>query len=344
MKALFKSKSQRGLELLDVEKPSPKKGEVLVKVKAASICGTDLHIYEWNEWAQNRIKPPLIAGHEVAGEIVELGEGVKGFGKGDLVSAETHVYCGKCFQCLSGNRHVCETMKIFGVDIDGVFAEYAVIPAQNAWKNPKGMKPEIAAIQEPFGNAVHSVFAGGDRIDGSTVLITGAGPIGCFAAGIAKAAGAKKVIVSDLNDFRLSLAGKMKADILVNAQNENLAECVKKETNGRGADIFIEMSGSGAALNDGLKSLRVGGRVSILGVFNKPVALDVTNDIVFKYARIFGINGRLIFDTWKKTSELINKKLVDPSPVITHRFPLKDFEEGFSLLEHGKAGKVVLVP
>ncbi|MEM0360379.1 MAG: L-threonine 3-dehydrogenase [Candidatus Diapherotrites archaeon] len=342
MKVVLKSKPGKGLELSKVENPFPKKGELLVKVMAAGICGTDLHIYEWNEWAQSRIKPPLVVGHEVAGKIVELGEGVSGFEIGDLVSVETHVFCGKCFQCLSGNKHICEKMKIFGVDMNGVFAEYAVVPAQNAWKNPKKMKPEIAAIQEPFGNAVHSVFAVSDNFKDSTVLITGAGPIGCFAVGILKAEGAKKVIVSDLNDFRLKLAQKMGADVLVNAESENLVERVLSETNGRGADFFIEMAGSGKALVDGFKALRPGGRVSVLGVFGKPVQLDVTNNIVFKYATVYGINGRLIFDTWKKTSELLGRGLVDPSPVITHSLKFEDFEKGFSLLEQGMAGKVVL--
>jgi len=344
MKALVKQKPGRGLELMDIEMPEPKEGELLVKVKATTVCGTDVHIYQWNEWAQGRIKPPLIAGHEVAGEVAGLGPSVSGFEKGEPVSAETHVYCGDCFQCRAGNRHICEKVRIFGVDMDGVFAEYAIIPAQNAWKNPKGMDAEIASIQEPFGNAVHSVFVGNDKIEGSTVLVTGAGPIGCFAAGILKHAGAKKVIISDLSDYRLELAGKMNADVLVNAGRENVVDVVKKETGGRRADIFIEMSGSGRALSDGLKALKPGGRVSILGLFAKPVPLDVTKGIVFKYARVFGINGRLIFDTWEKTRGLLEKKLVDPRPVITHRFPLDKFEEGFTLLEEAMAGKVVLLP
>ncbi len=344
MKALVKSSPKRGLELMDVETPSPGKGELLIKVKATTICGTDLHIFEWNDWASGRIKPPLIAGHEVGGEIVELGEGVQGFEKGELISVETHVYCNECFQCRIGNKHICENVKIFGVDLNGVFAEYAIVPAQNAWKNPKQMKPEIASIQEPFGNAVHSVFVGNDQLEDSNVLVTGAGPIGCFACGILKAAGAKKVIISDINDYRLELAAKMGADVLVNASNEKLVDVVKRETAGRGADVFLEMAGSSAALSDGLNALRPAGRVSILGIFAKPVPLDVTNGLVFKYAKVFGINGRLIFGTWKKTSELIEKKLVDPSPVITHRFSMDDFEEGFSLLEEGRAGKIVLVP
>lgn len=344
MKALVKTKPERGLEFLEVEKPKPEKGELLVRVKATTICGTDLHIFQWNDWARQRLRLPLIIGHEVAGEIVELGEGVESFEKGELVSAETHVYCNECFQCRIGNQHICEKVKIFGVDTDGVFAEYAVIPAQNAWKNPKGMKPEIASIQEPFGNAVHSVFAGRDRIEDSTVLITGAGPIGCFASAISKAAGARKVIVSDLNDYRLEIARKMKADVLVNVGNESLVEIVKRETNGRGADILLEMSGNPNALNDGLKALRGAGRVSILGIYSKSFSIDVTNDVVFNYARIFGINGRRIFETWQKTRELLEKKLVDPTPVITHRFPLREFEKGFLLLEKGEAGKVVLFP
>ncbi|MCX8190517.1 MAG: L-threonine 3-dehydrogenase [Candidatus Diapherotrites archaeon] len=340
----MKSRPEKGLKLVDVDKPSPKKDELLVKVRATSICGTDIHIYDWGPWAQSRIKPPLIVGHEVAGEVIECGKNVRGFEKGDLVSAETHIYCNTCFQCRIGNRHVCEKMKIFGVDIDGVFAEYAVVPAQNAWKNPKGMKPEIASIQEPFGNAVHTIFAPNTRIQDASILIAGAGPIGCFAAGIAKAEGAKKIIISDVNDYRLGLAEKMGADVLVNVRSQNVVEVAKKETAGRGIDLFLEMSGSPQALNDGLSALRVGGTASILGVFDSKVQIDVTDSIVFKYVRIFGINGRLIFDTWKKTSELINSKNVDPRPVITHSFKLKDFEKGFELLKEGKAGKVILVP
>jgi threonine 3-dehydrogenase len=344
MYGIQKTRPEKGAELVEVDIPSPGKHEVLVKVKATSICGTDLHIYEWDAWASSRLKLPLVFGHEFAGEVVEVGEDVSKVEKGDMVSAETHIACGKCYQCRTGNAHVCENVKILGVDTQGCFAEYVVLPEDNAWINSKDMPPEIASVQEPFGNAVHTVFSGTDDVAGSKAVVIGCGPIGIFAIMILRAAGASKIIALEVNDYRIKLAEKAQPDVILNPKEDAVVRTIMEETHGRGADIVLEMSGNGQALQQGLQYLRTGGRLSILGIFSRPVELDVTNGIVFKAATIHGINGRLMFETWYRTAELINSGLVDPGLIITHKFGLKDFHKGFEVLEQGQAGKVVLYP
>ncbi len=342
MKAIVKTRPERGAELLDVPVPEPGPGEVLIKVIATSICGTDLHIYQWNEWAQKRIGPrlPQIMGHEVAGRVVKVGPGVSRVKVGDYISAETHIPCGKCYQCLNGNFHICANMRIFGVDTDGVFAEYAVVPEVDAWINPPELPPEWASIQEPLGNAVDTVLA--EDVAGKTVLALGAGPLGLLAIGVARASGATLIIVSEPSEFRREIAKKMGADVVVNPLEEDLVDVVMRETKGVGVDVVLEMSGVPQALRDGLRAVTPGGRVSLLGLFDGDVTLDLNELVIFKNLRVYGITGRRMFSTWFKVSRLLASGRLDPSPVITHVYQGFDkFEEAFELMEKGLTGKVV---
>ncbi len=343
MKAVVKTERKRGAELLDV--PVPKIGErdILVKVKAATICGTDLHIYQWNKWAEEKIRPPQIMGHEFAGEVVEIGKEVRRVKKGDFISAETHISCGHCYQCLTGHPEVCENLKILGVSRDGAFAECIAIPEKIAWKNPENLPVEFAAIQEPLGNAVDTVLA--EDVAGKTVAITGVGPIGLLAVGVARASGATKIFVSDLSDYHLEIAKRMGADIAVNVAEENFEEIVMSETHGLGVDVGLEMSGSTRALNSLLKVMTPGGRVSLLGLFGEDeVPVSLNDNVIFKKLRIYGITGRRIFQTWVIVSRLLSSGRLDVSPVITHKFKLEDFEKGIKLMEEKKSGKVILYP
>ena len=342
MMAIQKPSAAPGAKLITAPVPKPGPLDVLIEVKATSICGTDLHIYEWDAWAQNRIKPPLIFGHEMAGEIIEVGSHVTGFEIGDHVSAETHIACGTCFQCRTGNAHICEKVKILGVDTQGVFAEYVSLPAANAWKNPKNVPHDVATAQEPLGNAVHTVFDG--EVAGQTIAIFGCGPIGVCAAAICKAAGADKIFAVDLNEYRLKLAKEMGADVILNPKTTDVVKEIKGATDGRGVDVFLEMSGAPAALSAGLKAVRVGGRASILGVFSKPVEIDISNDIVFKALKMHGINGRRMYDTWYKSASFLRTGKIDLAKIVTHKFNMSEYEKGFEALKGGNAGKVVLYP
>ncbi|QTN01463.1 L-threonine 3-dehydrogenase [Sediminibacillus dalangtanensis] len=342
MKALVKSRKEKGAEIQQVEIPSIGDREVLIKVKATSICGTDVHIYNWDEWSQSRVHPPYVFGHEFAGEVVETGEKVTKVAVGDYVSAETHIVCGHCPQCLTGKYHICENTQIIGVDRDGCFAEYVALPEDNMWKNPEDMPVEIASVQEPMGNAVHTVLSG--DVVGKSVAVIGCGPIGMMAVGVAKAAGASQVIAFDLNDYRLDLANQMGATTIINSAKENPVDRVKELTGGHGVDVVCEMSGHPTAINQGFKMVTNGGRVSILSLPTKPVEVDITDDIVFKGITVQGITGRKMFETWQQVSRLLNSEQVDVSPMITHHFPLEDFEKGFNLMNEGKCGKVVLHP
>jgi len=342
--ALFKDKPEFGATLKKTSIPEPKENEVLIKIKVASICGTDVHIYKYDQWAQNRLKLPLIFGHEFAGEVIELGKNAELFNdvkEHDIVSGETHIACNKCFQCKTGNKHICENVKILGVDTNGSYAEYAVIPAENAWVNDKSVPLHWMSVQEPLGNAVHTIFSSPKSVSGNTVFIAGAGPIGLCASALCKALGATKVFISDVNDFRLNLAKKMNADYTINSKEENVVEFIKKNTSNKGVDVFLEMSGNEQALNEGLKALRAGGAASILGVFGKPVTINMSEDIVFKYLSIQGINGRLMFNTWYYVKEILKNKLINLDPIITHKFSLKDYEKAFDLMISGNSGKIL---
>ncbi len=343
MKAVIKAKPGPGAELVDMEKPVPGPDQVLVKVLATSICGTDLHIYEWNEWAQARIKNlPQVMGHELCGEVLELGKNVKNVKKGDIISAETHIACGHCYLCHTGNAHICVNGKIFGVDVNGVFAEYAVVPGANAWILDEKIPKDFASVMEPLGNAVHTVLAG--EITGNTVLVTGCGPIGVMSVAVSRICGATKVIATELNDYRIQLAKKVGADLVITPKKENVVEKVLKETDGLGVDVVLEMSGNPIAIKQAFESLRPGGRFSILGIPDKPMEIDLGKDIVFKYITVQGINGRLMFSTWHKTSRFLSSGRLDLEPIITHRFRLEEFEKGMELMQSGNCGKILLYP
>lgn len=342
MKAIVKHHRGYGAELQMVDIPQIKEDEVLIKVKATSICGTDVHIYTWDEWSESRVNPPYVFGHEFAGEIVEVGSKVTNVVLGDQVSAETHIVCYECPQCLTGDYHICKNTKIIGVDTHGCFAEYVALPAVNVWKNPKDMPYDVASVQEPMGNAVHTVLAG--DVAGKTVAVIGCGPIGIMAVGVAKAAGASQVIAIDLNEYRLDLATKMGASTVINAKENNPVDLVMELTDGNGVDVICEMSGHPIAMNQGFKMVTNGGRVSILSLPVRPVELDITNDIVFKGVTVQGITGRKMYTTWQQVSRLLKSGQVDVKPMITHHFPLEDFEKGFDLMISGQCGKVVLQP
>jgi threonine 3-dehydrogenase len=372
MLAVWKTAPKPGLEVKDAPVPKIRDDEVLIRVKATSICGTDLHIYGWDEWAQRRIGKnlPYIFGHEVSGEVAEAGKAVRGVSVGDHVSAETHISCGYCYQCRTGSEHICQNVKILGVDTNGTFAEYLALPYRNAWVNDKKIPHNVATAQEPLGNAVHTVFDG--EVAGKTVAVFGMGPIGVCAVGLCKLAGASKVIAIDRHESRLKFAKEFGADLVLlagddkgvrreldgkdkdargardgrDASKETGGKGVRKEimdaTDGLGSDVFLEMAGSPQAMRDGLATLRAGGRASILGVFPKPFELDVTNDIVFKGIRLNGINGRRMFDTWYKVRALLPKMRLER--LVTHTFKLAEIEKGFDVLKRHEGMKVVLEP
>ncbi len=343
MKAVVKTKPGPGAELIEKDVPVPGQAQVLVKVLATSICGTDLHIYQWNAWAQGRIKHiPQVMGHELCGEVVELGANVTNLKKGDIVSAETHIACGHCYLCHTGNAHICVNGSIFGVDVDGVFAEFAVVPAANAWILDSRIPRDFASVMEPLGNAVHTVLAG--EITGNTVLVTGCGPIGLMSVAVSRICGATKIIATEINKFRIDLAKKVGCDLVLNPATDEVVARVLEETNGLGVDVVLEMSGNPTAITQAFEALRPGGRYSILGIPDKPIEFDLGKHLVFKYATVQGINGRLMFSTWHKTSRFLSSGRLDLSPIITHRLRLDEFAKGMELMERGDCGKILLYP
>jgi len=339
MQAIVKERRAPGLTVTTVPKPAPGPGDVLIAVRHAGVCGTDLHIADWDPWAQGRIKPPIVIGHEFAGEIAALGEGVTGLRKGQLVTAEGHIVCGHCNQCRTGNGHICKNTRIIGVDRDGAFAEYIVMPTTNVL-TLSGIPTEVGAIMDPMGNAFHTVLTA--EIPGSTVLVVGCGPIGCFAVGIARAAGATKVIASDVNPKRLALAEKMGAHITINAAKDDVVKTVVGETGGEGADVVCEMSGVPSALHQAFAAVRMGGRVQLLGIPKGDVPMDFANEIIFKGITIYGVIGRKMYETWHQMRRFLTGGQFDPRPVITHRFPLAKIDDALAAIRSGDAGKVIL--
>ncbi len=341
MRALVKDKAGPGatIKLIDIPELGPH--DVLVKVSATSICGTDLHIYKWNNWAASRIKVPLVFGHEMAGIIAKVGSAVKNWGEGDYVSPECHRTCGYCYQCRTGRAHICKEYSILGVDFDGCFAEYVRIPEANLWKNDLLIPPEVACLQDPVGNAVLATSS--NDITGKTVMITGCGAIGLFAVGVARVLGASKVYAVDINDYRLNIARQMGSTVTINPLRQNLVEEVLHHTKGDGIDVVVEMSGSGQCLQDALKTVENGGRVALLGIPEEKICLDFAKELIFKGITLAGITGREIFATWHKTSALLNNNL-DVSHVVTHRMKLAQFEEAFRILKSGECGKIILHP
>jgi len=340
VRALVKTKPAPGLELLDVPKPSAGPGQVVVRVLATSLCGTDNHIYRWDEWAQGRIRLPRIIGHELCGEVVEAGSGVTAVAVGDYVAAESHITCAVCFQCRTGNAHVCKNYRILGIDEDGSYAEYVRLPERVLWKTSREIPPEFACLQEPLGNAVHAALV--EDLTGQSVLITGCGPTGLFATAVARTAGAGVIIASDVSDYRLGLAKQLGADYTVNPTRDD-TDLITRVTDGEGVDVALEMSGNPAAIHKCFLYVKNGGRVTLFGIPEAQVSFDMTNEIIFKGIRVYGVTGRRLFQTWYRLSGLFKAGL-NIKPVVTHVLPLDKFAEGFDLVAKGQCGKVVLKP
>jgi threonine 3-dehydrogenase len=339
MHAIVKQRPAPGLTVTTVPKPAPGPGEVLIAVRHAGVCGTDLHIADWDAWAQGRVRPPIVVGHEFAGEIVQLGDRVTELRTGQLVTAEGHIVCGHCLQCRTGNGHICRNTRIIGVDRDGAFAEYIVMPETNVLPLD-GIPTEVGAIMDPMGNAFHTVLTA--DIPGSTVFIVGCGPIGCFAVGIARAAGAAKVIASDVNPTRLALAQRMGAHLTVNAGEDDVTRTVLDATGGEGVDVVCEMSGVPSALHQAFATVRMGGRVQLLGIPRGAVPIDFATEIIFKGITIYGVIGRKMYETWHEMRRFLTSGMFDPRPVITHQFPLARIDDALGAIRSGDAGKVIL--
>ena len=337
MDALVKTEAGKGLTLMQVPVPEPKMGEVLIKIRKTAICGTDVHIYNWDNWSQQHLTPPVVVGHEYVGEIAELGAGVTGLHVGQRVSGEGHITCGHCRNCHTGNIQWCKNTSSVGVDRDGAFAEYVCIPASNVIIIDPNLDEDIVAMFDAVGNATHTALM--FNLVGEDVLITGAGPVGILAVAIAKYAGARRVIVTDLNDYRLELARKMGADAAINTGRENLQEAMRAQGLVEGFDVGFEMSGSGAALNQMISVMRNGGKISLLGLGNANISLNM-NDVIGKGLTLQGIYGRKM-DNWHQMSYMVQGGL-DLSPAITHRFHYTEFEKGFEAMHSGRSGKVIL--
>jgi threonine 3-dehydrogenase len=338
MKALVKSRRSRGLWLEEVAEPEVGINDVKVRVWLTGICGTDLHIYEWDEWAQATIPVPLVIGHEFVGEIVAVGANVADFHPGELVSGEGHVICGRCRNCLAGRRHLCAHTQGVGVKRAGAFAEFIVLPMSNIWKHNPTVKPEIAAIFDPFGNAVHTALS--FPVLGEDVLVTGAGPIGIMAAAVAKHAGARYVVITDVNPYRLELAQKVGVTLAVNTKTAGLGEIQKRLGMHEGFDVGLEMSGNPAAFREMLANMSHGGKIAMLGIPSGEMAID-WSQVIFNMLTIKGIYGREMYETWYKMTVMLESGL-DISPVITHRFSWRDYEQGFEAMRSGQSGKVIL--
>lgn len=340
MRALVKEAPGPGAAVREVPIPEPGPGELLIRVAAASVCGTDVHIERWHPWAEENFGPlPLIFGHEMAGVVVGLGSGANRIGLGETVAAETHLVDWTCYQCRTGRSHVCRALRILGVHAPGTFAQYTVIPETNAWVY-EGLSAEIAALQEPLGNAVHACFV--EEIAGQTVAVLGCGPIGLMSVAVARMAGARRIFATDINEERLEMAQRMGADLVLDARDD-VVERLRAETDGNGVDVVLEMSGAEPALHQGLAAVTNGGRVSLLGTHSLPVTLDLSQEVIFKGIRVYGITGRRMFETWYRTTALLEEGL-DLSPIITHQLPLSEYAVGFDLVASGHAGKIVLLP
>lgn len=338
MKALVKSKSEPGLWLQDVPEPKIGINDVLIRVHRTGICGTDLHIYNWDAWAQKTIPVPMVVGHEFVGEIVEVGSNVTDFFPGNIVSGEGHVVCGRCRNCLAGRRHLCAHTKGVGVNRPGAFAEFVALPMTNVWLFHESIEPDVAAIFDPFGNAVHTALS--FPVLGEDVLITGAGPIGLMAIAVVRQAGCRYVVVTDVNPYRLELACRMGATLALDARTERIAEAQKQLGMSEGFDVGLEMSGHPAAFREMLANMCHGGRIAMLGIPSGEMAID-WNTVIFNMLTVKGIYGREMYETWYKMTVMIQSGL-DIRPVITHRLAWSDFEEGFAVMNSGQCGKVVL--
>ena len=342
MRAIVKTKPGTGFEMVDLPVPDIGDEDVLIQVKATSICGTDLHIYEWNPWARDHVKLPLTVGHELCGVVVEKGANADGPEVGQLVSVESHVVCNKCSFCRTGKGHLCENTQILGVHRDGAYAEYVAVPAINAWADPPDMPYSIASLQENFGNAVHTASV--PLVAGRKVLVTGCGPVGVMAIAAARALGARSVYATDVSDYRLSMAWTMGADLTINPKKQDVYSTVMEATEGEGVDVLLEMSGAPSAIDEGFRSLKPGGEAALLGLTSADLSFNLDDHIIFKGASVHGIVGRKLWDTWYKMRGLLRSGAIDLAPLVTHRFALDDFENAFELMATGDCGKVVMFP
>ena len=340
MRAVMKTRPGPGVEITETEVPIPSPGEALVRTEAMSICGTDVHIYHWDRWSEQRIGTPLVIGHEFSGEVVEIAGDTTRCKIGDRVAAETHISDGSCYQCRTGNAHICENVSILGVDRDGSFAEYITVPIENIWPVRDHVPAEIGSIMEPLGNAVHTAFSG--PIEGTNVLVTGCGPIGLFSVAVARAAGANRIYATEVQPVRRELATRMGADVVLDPTADDVAARILQGTGGRGADVLLEMSGHPDAIRQGFAALRKGARASMLGIPAGAIEIDFAEEVIFKEIVIQGINGRLMFDTWYRMDRLFESGRLDVSPVITHRMALDRFDEAIGMIDAGETGKVVL--
>ncbi len=338
MRALVKAKAERGIWMQDVDKPDVGHNDVLIRISRTAICGTDIHIFKWDDWAKTTIPVPLTVGHEFSGEIVEMGVEVRGFSVGDRVSAEGHITCGVCRNCRAGRRHLCMNTVGVGVNRPGAFAEFLSVPSFNVFKLPDSISKDMAAILDPLGNATHTALS--FDLVGEDVLITGAGPIGVMAVAVAKYAGARHVVITDINDYRLELARKMGATAAVNVSTDLLDKTMLDLGMEEGFDVGMEMSGNPQAFRDMLRTMHHGGKVAMLGILPDATAIDWT-EVIFKGLELKGIYGREMFETWYKMSSMLQSGL-NIEPIITHHFPVDDFLQAFELMESGQTGKVIL--
>ncbi|RLV60801.1 L-threonine 3-dehydrogenase [Parashewanella curva] len=338
MKALSKLKPEEGIWMVEVDKPEMGYNDLLIKIRKTAICGTDIHIYNWDEWSQATIPTPMVVGHEYVGEVVAVGEGVRGFDVGDRVSGEGHITCGHCRNCRAGRTHLCRNTTGVGVNREGAFAEYLVIPAFNAFKLPDDVSDDLASIFDPFGNAVHTALS--FDLVGEDVLVTGAGPIGIMAAAVCKHVGARHVVITDVNEYRLDLARKMGATRAVNVASEDLKAVMTELGMSEGFDVGLEMSGVPSAFQGMLDTMNHGGKIAMLGIPPENMGIDWSK-VIFKGLEIKGIYGREMFETWYKMASLIQSGL-DISPIITHHYHIDDFQQGFDAMRSGQSGKVIL--
>jgi threonine 3-dehydrogenase len=341
MLALIKDKRAFGAKLDQIPIPQLGPKDVLIRVQASSICGTDLHIYEWDDWAERTVVTPNVFGHEFAGVVEAVGAEVNKVRIGDYVSAEGHFACGVCRSCRTGKAHVCRHTRSFGISAPGCFAEYALVPAHNVIPNELSLPPEIACLQDPLGNAVQAVLSG--ELVGKSVAVIGVGPIGLMALAVAKASGAGRIFAVDIHDYRLQMAQRMGADVVINSGGGAFAESLRSHTDGDGAEVVLEMSGHPGAIKEAFDAAAHGGRVSLLGIPSKEVSLNLANLIIFKGVHVDGITGRRMYDTWYQLKGLLDGKRIDLSPLVTHKFKLNQYEEAFALVKSGQCGKVVFI-
>lgn len=343
MKVVVKDKPEVGFSLQEkFISTDLKPSEVLVKINTASFCGTDYHIYKYDNWAKNRLKLPLTVGHEFSGEVIKIGEGVTRVKVGDVVSAETHIICGECEFCLRDEGHICEETKIIGVDTDGCFANYIKMPEANCFVNSKDINPLILSVQEPLGNAVHTMNH--FNIKDKDVVVLGCGPIGLMAVDVSKALGAKKVIAIEVKEYRRNFAKELGADVVIDPLNEDVIKRVLEETNGRGADVIGEFSGNKGAIEQAFKYVKAGGGISMLGLPSESIEIDLSKDVIYKGISIYGVTGRRIYDTWYQVKDLIESGKLHLDKIITHKFSMKDINLAAEIMGSGECGKIVLIP